>query len=347
MRNGTERKTKTAAFVMIILIIILSALTVASLMYFKLRMAEAGNMEKQEYREYERHYAFIADSMENDFWQEVYEGAKRRGEETDVYLECFGSSTAVEYSKEERMKMAIAAKVDGIVVEADESEKMLELINEAVENQIPVVTVVADSYGSKRQSFIGVGSYNLGREYGRMIVRISTKDTKKVLIIMDENLDDNNKNIIYTGMQETIYNEGNHLNLEMETMVVSDSSTFGSEEMIRNIFMDADHLPDIIVCVNERDTITACQAVVDYNLVGKVNIIGYHITEDTGNAIKRNILSSVVVADSKQMGADSVDCLNEYIETGYANDYVVMDVEAVTINNIREYMKDASEESQP
>ena len=343
MKTGTNKKTKMTVLIKIVMLIVaMAVITMASLIYFKMLVSDAKDVKEQEYSEYTRHYAFIADNMENEFWEEVYQGAKKRGEETNVYLECFGSSAAVEYSKEELLKMAIAAKVDGIVLEADESAEILQLIDVAVDRQIPVVTVMRDSYGSKRQSFIGIGSYNLGREYGRQIVRVSTKETKKVLIIMDENMDDNGKNILCTGINETIYNEGNHLNLAIDTMEISDGSTFGTEETIRKIFMKKDQLPDVIVCLNEQATISACQAVVDYNLVGEVDIIGYYITDTIGNAIQRKLLASTIVVDSGRMGADSVDSLNEYIATGYVNDYVVMDVDAVTANNVREYMENAA-----
>lgn len=343
MKKGTNKKTRMTVLIKIaILIVAMAVITIASLIYFKMLVADARDVKEQQYSEYTRHYAFIADNMENEFWEEVYQGAKKRGEETNVYLECFGSSAAVEYSKEELLKMAIAAKVDGIVLEADESAEILGLIDQAVDSQIPVVTVMTDSYGSKRQSFIGIGSYNLGREYGRQIIRVSTKETKKVLIIMDEHMDNNGKNILCTGINETIYNEGNHLKLTIDTMEVSDKSTFGPEETIRKIFMKKEELPDIIVCLNEQATISACQAVVDYNLVGEVDIIGYHITDTIGSAIQRNLLAATIVVDSGQMGADSVDSLNEYIETGYVNDYVVMDVDAVTDNNVREYVENAA-----
>ncbi|MBD5545394.1 MAG: sugar ABC transporter substrate-binding protein [Lachnospiraceae bacterium] len=343
MKVRTDGKSNMTVLIkFVILILAMAVITIASMVYFKILVSDAGDMEKQEYNEYVRHYAFIADNMENDLWEEVFQGAKERGEETNVYLECFEGSEAVEYSKKERLQIAIAAKVDGIVLEADESDEILKLIDLAVDNQIPVVTVMTDSYGSKRQSFIGIGSYNLGREYGRQIIRVSTKETKKVLIIVDDHIDDNNKNIVYTGISETILNEGNHLNLEMDTMVVSDESTFGAEEAIRNIFKNSEELPEVIVCLDEQATNNACQAVVDYNLVGEVNIIGYHITDTIANAIERKILSSTIVVDSRQMGADCVDGLNEYIATGYVNDYVVMDVDAVTVNNLREYRKDAA-----
>lgn len=327
--------------------LILAAFAVTNFVYYKVKADIAGDGDMQAYKGYIRHYVFITDDIERSFWQEVYEGAKGRGEETGVYLEAFGIGTAVEYTKEERMQMAIAAQVDGIVLEADESQEMQQLIDEAVENDIPVVTVMTDSYGSKRQSFIGFGNYNLGREYGRQIVKFAAEGDRKVLVIMDGNMDSNTQNMISTGIREAISNEGNHLKLEVETITDRDMTVFGSEEIVRDIFLDVENLPDIIVCLNEQDTVSACQAAVDYNVVGEVNIIGYYITDTLANALERKILTSTIVTDAGQMGINSVDALNEYIETGHVNDFIVMEVQAITANHMGEYTEDVEKESMP
>ena len=70
------------------------------------------------------------------------------------------------------MQVAIASGVDGIIVTADESEEMTALIDRAMSEGIPVVTLYGDNTQSVRCSFVGVGSYNLGREYGRQVVKI-------------------------------------------------------------------------------------------------------------------------------------------------------------------------------
>ena len=66
--------------------------------------------------------------------------------------------------------------VDGILVESDESDEMSELIDEAVDRGIPVVTLYGDNTHSARCSFVGVGSYNLGREYGRQVLKLAAAE---------------------------------------------------------------------------------------------------------------------------------------------------------------------------
>ena len=134
-------------------------------------------------------------------------------------------------------------------MEADETQEIKQLINKAVEKDIMVVTVMNDCYGSDRQSFVGIANYNLGREYGRQLIRIATKDTKKVLMLLSSSTDDSSQNIIYTGIQETLLNEGNHLSLEVTMVPIANDTSFSKDEEIRDILSNKENLPDIIICL--------------------------------------------------------------------------------------------------
>lgn len=318
----------------------MAAATIGCFIYIKALTAGIAAVEQQAYKEYDRHYTFITDRFDDNFWKEMYDGAQKFGEDKKVYLEWFGKDLAINYTKTELLQMAIDAKVDGIILEGDDSRELAELINQAVEKKIPVVTVLTDSYDSGRESFVGIGSYELGREYGRQIVHIATKDSKEVLILMDTETDSSSQSIVYNGIKETLGNEGNHLNLALETLAVTADTPYGNEEVIRNIFLNQEPLPDIIICLNEQNTVSAYKAVVDYNLVGQVDIIGYYVTDTILNAINRKVISATIAVDSRQMGILSMRAMEEYIETGHVSDFVTMDVNTVTPNNVKEYLRD-------
>lgn len=74
--------------------VILATLIITNLVYNRVQADITGDEGMQAYKGYIRHYAFIADDIERSFWQEVYEGAKGRGEETGVYLEAFRMATS-------------------------------------------------------------------------------------------------------------------------------------------------------------------------------------------------------------------------------------------------------------
>lgn len=319
-------------------------ITIIGLVYVRSHTECALQTGAQSYQEYDRHYAFITESYEDNFWKGVFNEARQYGEERNDYLEWMGNGLTIDYTKAELLEIAIASKVDGIIIEGDGSGSTRELIDEAVKKGIPVVTMMTDSYDSARQCFVGVGSYHLGREYGRQIIRIATKETEDVLVLMNMASEDSSQNIIYNGMIETLANEGNHLNLQLNTLAVSQDSLFSEEETIREIFLNKETVPKIIICLNEKNTVSVYQAAIDYNLVGEVSILGYSATDTILEAIDRRVVTATVVVDSRQMGIRSVKALDEYIETGYVSELVTMEVYTITSRNIKEYMSDAVEQ---
>ena len=128
----------------------------------------------------------------------------------------------------------------------------------------------------------------------------------------------------------------------MTLVSVDDTNAFSVEESIRDIFME-EELPDIIICLNELNTTCVYQAVVDYNKVGKVYILGYYDSETIINAIDRNVIYATVSIDTDQMGRYCVDALSEYHELGYTSQYFTADIELIKKSNVHKYLEGGEE----
>ncbi len=315
---------------------------VGSLVFFKMQTGKMTRvLDSEEREEYERYYVMIVNDRTSEFWKSVYEGAREDGQETNVYVEMIGNNLSEKYTREELMTIATRSKVDGIIVEADESAKMTELINDAVALQIPVITVLSDNTTGERQSFVGVGSYNIGREYGKQVIELCGRSSKNVLILMSGSSDGTSQNILYSGIQETVESGmqmGGAAHLAMK--VVDNENTFSAEESIRDIFMSSEVLPDIIICLDELSTACVYQAVVDYNKVGSIDIIGYYDAPAILRAIERKVVYSTISIDTRQMGRLCVEALNEYYELGNVSQYFSVDVAVISSNNIINYIGD-------
>ena len=120
--------------------------------------------------DYKYHFVFISGQKNVSFWNGIYMAAKDRGKELGIYVEQLGSLMTEGYSIEEQLEIAIASKVDGIMIEPNGGEEVIRLINQAGENNIPVVMVsrcptgrVLDTYG-----YEGGGKHlrNLGVIFG-------------------------------------------------------------------------------------------------------------------------------------------------------------------------------------
>ncbi len=289
---------------------------------------------------YDRHYVMITGREDGDFWDRVYESALAEGKRRGVYVERFGEDLAVEYDRNELLKLAMLASVDGIIVPGDEEEETVALLQEAVEQGIPVVNVLEDSMGSSRQCFVGNNSYNLGQDYGRQILELLAKQEKegdhvtsenpaKVMVLVDENRTDTSQNLVLLGIREMLENEGEGIPVTVEARPVDNSRSFSSEESIRDIFLNSEMLPDILVCLSAVHTRCAYQAAVDYNQVGTVQMLGYYDSEAILEAVSKNILYSTISLDTEQMGRLCVQALDEYVETGYTNNYMAVDTRLI------------------
>lgn len=296
--------------------------------------------ETEDETTYRRYYALITEDQKSSFWQSVYQGAYEAGIAGNAYVEMLGSNLSTVYPKEDLMRIAIDSGVDGIIVEADESEQMTKLINEAMNADIPVVTLYGDSPQSDRVCFVGVGSYNLGREYGKQILKIAEEKEKEhveVAVLVNSYMQNAGQNVLCSGIQETVENakkEGRDIAITL--MTVDDTNAFSVEESIRDIFMEK-NLPDIIICLNELDTTCVYQAVVDYNKVGQVSILGYYDSETITKAIERNVIYATASVDTRQMGRFCIEALTEHYDYGNTSQYLTADVTLINKDNVSQY----------
>lgn len=291
------------------------------------------------YKTYERHYAFISNSdYSGEIWENIFRGAHACGEESGVYVEWFGKNLVESYSKQQLMELAIAADVDGIIVEGDDSSEMNTLINKAIESGIPVVTVLKDCYGSYRNSFVGMSSFNLGQEYGNLLTRMRTSDEKELLVVIHSGESDSSEKLIYAGIKETISgitNEG----IQVNTMIVDGSTTYGIEESLRNYMVDALELPDITVCLDEQTTEIMAQLTVDYNRVGQTRLIGFYESGHILQSIQSGVTAATITVDAAGMGQTAVTALEEYHESGYVSDYIPTELSVISMENVSDYIE--------
>ena len=315
---------------------------------------------------YDKYYMMITEDNKSSIWRSIYQGACEQAMAENVYVDWLGDDLFQGYSVEEQMQIAIASGVDGIIVTANENTEMTELVNKAAEENIPVVTLYGDNTQSARCSFVGIGSYNLGHEYGRLALQIireklagqgvglvsvqgnetifeqvkvgSRERPVRVAVLVNAYAQGLDQNILCSGIQETIEQErGENLEIELELISVDDTNAFSVEESIRDIFMERE-IPDIIICLNELHTTCVYQAVVDYNKVGQVNILGYYDSDTIINAIDRNVIYATVAIDTKQMGQFCIKALQEYHELGYTSQYFTADIRLIQKEDVEEYL---------
>ncbi len=328
-------------------------LIVLGMTYYKYQISELGITDTTQYQEYKYHYALISEEKDAEFWEAIYQGALEKGKQENAYVERYGKNLAVSYSVEELMEMAIAAKVDGIILEPNGDEKMNELVNRAYDAGIPVVTLLKDTYqntsdsqyhntanSSKRISFVDINSYSQGQAYGKQVAELIREGKRNVVVLLNDDDKDSSQNVIYTNILEMIDSR----KASVKAVTINTKSAFSSEEDIRNIIMDKNNPPDVLVCLTADDTISANQAVVDYYKVGQIDIIGYYDSDIILRAIEKNIIHSTMTTDASLMGAYCVEALAEYRKNNKVNDYYSVGITVINKDNVAQYIEDSTTE---
>lgn len=341
------KKLKIKNFLICFFIILILITAMALYVLYNTSHIQSAEKEKGA-KEYEYHFAMIHSGTSDAFWEALYEGAQKEGDKVGAYVEDFGNTVPGDYTSEELLEMAIAARVDGIVVEGNRSAYMKELINQAEDAGITVVTMLYDVADSERKSHIGVNAYSLGELYGNQAVEAlerrqkegqegAKKEPLKVTVILDQSSQGGNTSLVVSKIKDTITESIDQA--QITELNIERNEDFEAEEDIRNMVIDPGARPDVIVCLGSVDTITCSQIITDHNLVGKIDIIGYYSAPEVLEGIQKGIIKSSVNVDARTMGETCIKYMDKYVIKGYVNEFVSVDTELITKDNVESYLK--------
>ncbi len=330
MKRIRVSKNRLAVTILAGIVLVLFFATIAGLIYYRDMIRRLGEVQEEAHAEYSRLYAYIADDPDSQLSNRIHKEISEYAKENNCYVEMTGLNLSTTYSKADRINIAISSKVDGIILEGDNSEETIELIKKATDAGIPVVTVLSDCEGSVRKSFIGLNQYTLGTEYGNALTEISTTNYPlSVLILKNGSSDD----FIIQAIQKPL--TGRFVSISSKE--VDTSSQFTSEENIMKTLDELNKMPDVIICLNDKITESAIQCIVEKNLVGKTRILGYYDSETIRKAIEKGSVYASFTIDTKTLAMQSVNALNELNETGFTSDYSTVQVIKITRLNLADY----------
>ncbi|MGL6198136.1 MAG: sugar ABC transporter substrate-binding protein [Lachnospiraceae bacterium] len=334
-----EHRNKGVFIALIIAVILITGIMIGFNILQHMALNENSG-DAGENQQYDYHIAMIVKDSSDEFWQSVYKAARTAGMEKGIYIENFGEALNEGYTTAELMEMAILARVDGIILEADSSEQMVELINEAdnLVDPIPVITISSDAKDSKRKSFVTAIDYALGEMYGSQVLEVLEEKGQEVVVLLPYDGESSQPSLVYSGIGEALQNSTLQPDLSVEFLSANDE--FGAEEQIRNLLLSTTERPDVVVCLSAVDTISTYQCIVDYNLVGAVKIIGTYTSSEILTGIQKGTIYSSIAVDAKEMGIKAADGMYEYLTDEYVSDHLAVKFKVVTQENAESYIEE-------
>lgn len=324
----------------ILSIIFLTLLTVS---FYRHVLKQIGVDYAENTREYQYHYVMIVRNTESQLWNDVYENVRREAANADAYVELKGKNQSTDYTMVDFMDMSIAAGADGILLEYTDEAGLKEKIDEVATLGIPVITLLNDAPTTKRSSYVGINSYQLGQDYGHEIMKLLPEDKEELLItvlLRNHSIDSNQSQIFNRINNIMVTSEETAGRIRVREIAIDSSRAFESERIVWRLFQDEQQQPDIIVCLDEVDTETVYHAVIDYNRVGKTQIIGYYTSSTALEAVNRGTMSKTLSIDTEEIGRYSVQAMTECIRDGRTNSFYSVELKFVSKDNVAEFIKD-------
>ncbi len=279
-------------------------------------------------------FMMIAQDMGSTFWQQVRSGAEIAGEEYAAAIEFSGSMIRDEEAALELMNIAIASRVDGIVVYVTDDSNFTPLIDKAVSMGIHVVTIESDDKNSMRHTFVGPNSYTAGY-YGGNLVEEATDGQANAAIIIGGNYACNNdaKISLLKGFDDSALTSPS---IRYQPFEPSNAGYFAAETVIRQIVIDHPEI-NTVVCTDLDDTLEAVQVLIDLNKESDVTVIGYGNTPQIREYIKNSNLYGSVYEDPKETGYQSIKRLVQSITGQNPPSSISTGVFTITRDNLVSY----------
>ena len=339
-----KKSTKTIFFILFCCILLLSGIWI----YFQKSMEKVDLDGSGKNTVYKKHYVLIADDEKSLLWQSVYESAKAEAEKADAYLELIQPGENENYSQTDCLRISIASQVDGIILEPDGSDEVRALIDEAVTEGIPVIAVLEDDSESRRISFVGLNSYQMGDAYAEQVLKFLKDGETKIEVLISSEARDSGTNLIYSQIVRSLDQKKRpDQEISITACNIESSGDFTSEEAIRDIFLSQETLPDILICMDEVITECAYQALVDYNKVGDIDIIGFYYSGVILDAVQKGTVPATIALDTEEIGRYSVNALEEYLQLDHASNYYSVGLNVITKDNVSGFLKtEVSQEGQ-
>ncbi len=330
-----KKSTLTVFFIIVGCMLFLSGIWI----YFQKKLDQVDLGEGEGASSYAKHYLMISGEENTLMWDSIYESASQAAKDADAYLELIEPGHDSNYNQADYLRIGIASQVDGIILEADGSDEEQELIQEASDADIPVVTVLTDDSSSARISFVGLNSYQLGNAYTEQILGLLKEhENTQVLLLSNSQSKTQETNLIYYQIKKELEEKKK----DYQTVTISEynidsSSGFDTEEFVRDIFVSEENLPDVLVCMDEVVTECVYQALVDYNQVGNVDVVGFYYSDVILDGISKGIISSAIALDMDEIGRYSVNALEEFSSLGHTSNYYSVGQHVITRSNVGAY----------
>jgi len=318
-KGGYTAPVKNLVRISIILFALLSVLALSMSLTLVRRLYIGGSEPPGPGPKY--HFAMYLPENRDSFFRRIIQGAEQAAEEAGVVL----SFHSIDPDKNE-LAMASYSGVDGVVVcpyiEDRLARRQLEKL---AAKKIPLVLINHNIPSDQPWPYIGTNSFDIGRRMGTVIARMAGSPLRLAVVYSDKSPGIlGEKELVEMGITAVLEGSLAAPIAGLRTGL----NPLDAEELIYRLFR-TDTRINTIVFTDSADTIAAAQALIDMNLVGRVQLIGFGKEPAILEYIRKEILAGSIAVNPERIGYEAIRSLMELRTTGYTSTSVDTGVEIV------------------
>lgn len=254
-----------------------------------------------------KYVVLISQEQDNPFWREMEKGAKDEAGKQGIKLVYMGPIRSNPIEQIRLLEKSIALRPDAIMIQGMADPGYEQLINQAVAQGIPVITVDADEPSSKRLAYIGTDNRAAGRQMGELVIKDHAGNGKIGVIIGSELAD--SQRLRLEGFRSVITSAAG---MEIIDVRSSNISHIGAAEQTRDMLSQYRDI-GTIVGFSSLDAGGILEGVKAIGQEG-VHIYGFDDLEITRQGIARGEIKASIVQQPQEIGAKSMALLSSFFQ---------------------------------
>lgn len=241
--------------------------------------------------------ALILKTKQSDYWGTIRMGAEVAAKEFDVNL--IFSAPDDEEDIQGQIKLveqAIRQSADAIVLAACDYKALVEVVEQAEKQRIPVITIESEVNSDKVRTFIGVNNYDTGTKAGEKLIELIGGQGEIALISFIQGA--YNAEQREQGLLDVI---ADYPEVELVSKAYSYSDRGLAREITREIIEAHPRLAGI-VALNATTSIGVASEIQSLGREGKVNVITIDYTPELLELLQEGVIQASIIQNSFSMG---------------------------------------------
>lgn len=294
---------------------------------YKTFVIESNNVVES--KDYDYHFALIAEESENDYWRLIEKGAKRAAKENNIFLEYVAPQKVDNDKLLKLLDRMISAKVDGIIIQGVEGERFIELVHKGVEKTIPIITIDTDVKASERKLYVGTDNFYAGQLAGKAVIE-NTTGVQYVGIVTGR-FDAINQQERIAGFKQAIEAEDRiHIVATKESNITEIGASKATYTLLKQY-------PDItaIVGTSALDGVGIVDGLQEIAPFKDIYITAFDVLPETLSLIRKGKIDATIAQYPEEMAYKAVMAMIDLQESETLKDKILTSTEIIEKEDLR------------